>query len=251
MKFTFPLLFLLTFFSQTAFSQDYSKMSANEKAKVIIYGDLYPFSLLLESGTDTLRMYQSVKRKSINLFFEEGKLMKAASRNDTTIFFYEEDRVVRRYWGGKNSNSVYFPKYRNDSLIGISDVHMFEGEYHSGQFYYQEDDCTTNDSSDRTCFYYTKDSIFAIEYIWVFQKDKIIRKAYLIGEDFEVQNLVKMFFIKDGYVHILIENYHTQDYIDSHSWSYDFIMEEKHEIKLKIIKSPKDKPRKKWEEEGY
>ena len=78
MKLICSILCLLLFLSQNAFSQDYSKMSANEKAKVIIYGDLYPYSLLLESGTDTLRVYHL--GKDLTLYFEDGVLMKTESK---------------------------------------------------------------------------------------------------------------------------------------------------------------------------
>lgn len=92
MKFTFALLFLLIFFSQNAFSQDYSKMSANEKAKVIIYGGHYPFSLLLESGSDTLYLSQ----KSLYLIFEEGKLIQVNNEEgSTTKYVYQAEKVVR------------------------------------------------------------------------------------------------------------------------------------------------------------
>ena len=92
MKNIYLLFTLLAFFSQNAFSQDFSKMSANEKAKVIIYGDLYPYSLLLESGTDTLRLYQP----PINLYlvFKDGKLTQVVSQDgDTTTFDYNADKI--------------------------------------------------------------------------------------------------------------------------------------------------------------
>jgi len=89
MKFIYLLLFLLTFFSQNAFSQDYSKFSANEKAKVIIYGDNYPYSLLLESGSDTLHLYQISHHIDLHLIFEEGKLIQIRNNYELKIKNYD------------------------------------------------------------------------------------------------------------------------------------------------------------------
>lgn len=255
MKTNYLLLFLLLFSFQTVFSQDFSKMSIDEKTNVLMYGDLYPYSLLLESGTDTLRMYHL--GKDLTLYFEEGKLIKTERYGDTTIFHYEGNKIVKRYHGYRNISQTramaYFPRYRNDTLIGIADlfVEYDDRNYSSGQYYYNEDMCLSNDGSSLLCFYYRGDSIFAIDDIWIFQKDKITKKKRILDESTEIENLVKTYYIKDDYLHILIENYHTQGKRDGFALYYDFIMEEKHEIKFKIRKVPKDKTKEFGENNDY
>ena len=111
--------------------------------------------------------------------------------------------------------------------------------------------CRENNRSDWMCFYYNKDSIFAIDDIWIFQKDKIIKKKRILDESTEIENLVKTYYIKDDYLYILIENYHTQGERKGFALYYDFIMEEKHEVKFKIRKVPKDKTKEFGENDDY
>ena len=56
-------------------------------------------------------------------------------------------------------------------------------------------------------------------------------------------NQKNTFFVKNGYVNILIENYFTTEQLENQFSESDFITEEKHELKIKILKSPNDKPK--------
>ncbi|WP_291721605.1 hypothetical protein, partial [Bernardetia sp.] len=80
MKNIYLLLFLLIFSSQNTFSQDYTKITASEKSKMVMYGGYYPYSLLLESGSDTLYLQQ----KGLYLIFEEGKLLQVDKEGGST-----------------------------------------------------------------------------------------------------------------------------------------------------------------------
>ena len=238
MKLICSILCLLFFLSQNAFCQDYSKMSANEKAKVIIYGDLYPYSLLLESGTDTLLFYNSLEDRNLKLYFEDGKLVQVNTNKIKFIYSYKEDRIIN--WIVENDKDTTFscPVYRNDTLIKVIDT-------------YKRIDFVSNSNlylNDTTSFYsnfynYTENTIYDNWTKWTFKKEKIVMKFTAVGNFPHVKNLSCSFFIKNGYVHILTENYSEQKSLQSELAQSDFITEEKNELKIKILKSPKEKPK--------
>ncbi|AFM04987.1 hypothetical protein Fleli_2625 [Bernardetia litoralis DSM 6794] len=228
MKLIYLLIFLLTFLSQNAFSQDYSKMSANEKAKVIIYGNDYPYSLLLENGSDTLSVYVPYNKKRSYLIFEDGKLTQIISSKDTTTYFYENDKIKRCESIVEDnylSPFIYIPIYRNDSLIGFPIVNKYNP---------LTLDFTENE--DNTTLYYNSK--------WTFYKDKITTEnmpSYHFPEKVDIQR--HTISIEDDYVVFTKENILTKEGYENEYCMTDFLMTEKHEIKFKILKSPKDKPK--------
>ncbi len=246
MKFTFLLLFTLLFFNQTAFSQDYSKMSANEKAKVIIYGNDYPYSLLLESGSDTLSVYVPFNKIQSTLIFEDGKLIQIIRAKDTSTYFYEKNRIVRAEQtieGHYLSPFAYLPKYRNDSIIGLPSHTL--PYYPMNQYFAKNRNEICCDTMNRIeeCVYYKKNTIVHLSQKWIFYKKKVTCEnmpSFHFPEKVDIQ--MNTFFIKDGYVHIIRENILTQEGYENEYCLTDFLMTEKHELRLRILKSPKDKP---------
>ncbi|WP_338769427.1 hypothetical protein WAF17_09820 [Bernardetia sp. ABR2-2B] len=235
MKPTYLLFFLLIFFSQNAFSQDYSKMSANEKAKVIIYGSDYPYSLLLESGSDTLHLYQ----KSLYLIFEEGKLIQVnyeeGSRNK---YVYQDEKIIRVESYNKEDTTYLIASYNKDSLkyiVPSPEIISFDNDY-----------IGCNDRREGYsdfCVYYKENIIFHGYDKWIFLNDKIVTEFHPMGNFPYFDNQQKTFFVKDGYVNILRENFFTTEQLENELSEGDFESEEKREIKIKILKSSKDKPK--------
>jgi YD repeat-containing protein len=242
MKSIYSLLFLLTFFSQTAFSQDYSKMSANEKAKVIIYGDLYPYSLLLENGSDTLHLSQ----KDLFLIFEEGKLIQVNNEEgSTTKYVYQAEKIVRVDIYDEDTTYL-IAAYNKDSLkyvVPSPKISSFDDDF------FGCDDMREGYSD--FCVYYKSNIIFQGYDKWIFLNDKIVTEFHPMGNFPYFDNQKKTFFVKGDYVNILSENFFTEEQLESEYSKSDFITEEKHEIKFKIRKFPKDKTKKFWEEEGH
>lgn len=242
MKFYLVIFLLLTFFSQNAFSQDYSKMSANEKAKVIIYGDNYPYSLLLESGSDTLHLYQISYHIDLHLIFEEGKLIQVNDKEGKiTKYIYEEGKLIREELYAENDTTYFITAYRNDSLVYFiisPEIVSFERDYLNSS-------CSDwNEGQLDFCVYYKQDTMFHGFQKWIFEKDRIVTEFRPpMRTSFYFDNQQKIFFVKDGYVNFLTENFFIEEQLENEFSEGDFITEEKNELKIKILKSPKDKPK--------
>ncbi|WP_375559572.1 hypothetical protein ACE193_17795 [Bernardetia sp. OM2101] len=241
MKSTYLLLLLLLFFPQAAFSQDYSKMSANEKAKVIIYGDLYPYSLLLESGSDTLHLYQPPI--DLHLFFEEGKLVQINNdKGEKTLYLYEGERVVSKI---QESDTVLYDLiYKYDTLIGIAPKYSFMEK----EPLYDSNTVCESVNFSIECVHYNENRVFYNGNHWIFEKDKIINEFHPMGIFPNFDNYKKTFFVKNGYVNIVSEDLMTREQLENEFTHGDFESKEKHELKIKILKSPKDKIKKVKEE---
>ncbi len=238
MKPIYSLFFLLTFFSHNAFSQDYSKMSANEKAKVIIYGDLYPYSLLLESGTDTLLFYNVLEDRSLKLFFENGKLVQVNTKKTKLNYLYKENKIISCRMEHNKDTTFSAPIYRNDTLVDIINSSKIIDASFDSTLYFKG-----SDSFSHNFYNYTENTIYDIWTKWTFKKDRIEMKFTAVGNFPHVKNLSSAFFVKNGNVHILTENYSDQKSLQSELAQSDFITEETNEVKIKILKSPKDKPK--------
>ncbi len=239
MKSIYSILCLLLFLSQTAFSQDYSKMSANEKAKVIIYGDLYPYSLLLESGSDTLHLSQ----KSMYLIFEEGKLIQVNDeKGSTTKYVYQDGKIVRVNIYDEDTTYI-MAAYSKDSLkyvVPSPKTGSFDDDF------FGCDDMREGYSD--FCVYYKGNMIFYGYDKLIFLKDKIVTEFQPMGNFPYFDNQQKIFFVKNGYVNIVSEDLMTKEQLQNEFTEGDFESEEKRELKVKILKSPKDKPKKIKEE---
>lgn len=240
MKPIYSLLFLLTFLSQNAFCQDYSKMSANEKAKVIIYGNDYPYSLLLESGSDTLSYISLLEGELLIFLFENGKMIEFSSEKYTKKYYYDgmkiiESQTIVHY---SQDTTYFYTKYEKDTLVSFTPYPKR---------------LTKNSSL------FPVDSVIYIEnailwkgFKWIFEKDRIVTEFRPpMRTSFYFDNQQKIFFVKDGYVNFLTENFFTEEQLESEFSEGDFITEEKNELKIKILKSPKGKPINLWKKEGY
>lgn len=93
------------------------------------------------------------------------------------------------------------------------------------------------------CVYYKENIIFQDGSKWIFLKDKVVTEYHPIDPSRYFDNYKKTFFVKDGYVNILMENFFTKEQLESEYSEGDFITEEKSELKIKILKSPKEKPK--------
>uniref|UniRef100_UPI0025C6EA4C hypothetical protein n=1 Tax=Bernardetia sp. TaxID=1937974 RepID=UPI0025C6EA4C len=175
------------------------------------------------------------------LIFEEGKLLQVDKEGGSTNkYIYQNEKIVRVESYDEKDTTYLIATYNEDSVkyvVPSPVVMLFNNKNFVG----------CNDVSEGyscCCVYYQGDTIFQDGSKWIFLKDKVITEYHPMGKFPNFDNYKKAFFVRDGYVNIIVENVITKEQLKNPFLEGDFESEEKREIKIKILKSPADTPKK-------